>query len=96
MSKQKPISELNLHFIALMTMVDDFKKGNASEYFEGVDECEIPFRKISLISHKINQILHLMIGYEYYYDPFASITDMQNILHYAFCYIDELNQFKSI
>ena len=94
MSKQKPISGLNLHFIALMNMVDEFKKGNTSEYFEGVEEDDIPFRKINLIQYKIHQIMNLMIDYEYYYDFDASIDWMQGILRYAFAYIDELYQFK--
>lgn len=96
MSEQKPISGLNLHFIALMNMVDEFKKGNTSEYFEGVKEDDIPFRKIELIRLKIDQILRLMIVYEYYDDIAYSnnIEWFRSILTYAITYIDELYDWK--
>ena len=77
-----------------MRMVDDFKKGNYSEYFEYTDICEIPIRENQLIEYKIHQILNLMVDYEYYYDFDVSITDMKNILQYAFNYLEELYKFK--
>ena len=33
-----------------------------------------------------------MIDYEYYYDFDVDVTDMQNILQYAFNYLDELDK----
>lgn len=96
MKKERPISELNLHFNALMNMVDEFKKGNTSEYFEGVEEDYIPFRKIELIRLKIDQILRLMIVYEYYDDIAYSnnIEWFRGILTYAITYIDELYNWQ--
>lgn len=95
MNKEAPISGLNLHFMALMVMIDNFKKNNISGYFEVVDEDEIPFKKIALINHKIRQILILMLEYEYYNDSDTSIDQLQSILQYAFNYMHELHDFKS-
>lgn len=99
MSKQKSISGLNLHFLALMRMVDDFKNNNLGgyEYFEALSDRDpfdktVKLLKAQLIRYKINQILNLMIDYSYYYDFDASVTDMQNILQYAFNYLDELDK----
>ena len=94
MSKQKPISGLNLHFLALMRMVEDFKNNNLSgyEYFEALSDSDCKLLKAQLLRYKINQILNLMIGYEYYCDFDVDVTDMQNILQYAFNYLDELDK----
>ena len=99
MSKQKPISGLNLHFLALMRMVEDFKNNNLSgyEYFEVLSDSDTFYKtckllKAKLLRYKISQILNLMIDYEYYYDFDVDVTDMQNILQYAFNYLDELDK----
>ena len=94
MSKQKPISELNLHFIALMNMIKDFKKNNTSEYFEVVDKVDIPFKKIKLIVLKINQILTLMIENEYYSDYDLNVDWMNCVFKEAYAYLEELYNWK--
>lgn len=91
---EAPISGLNLHFFALIRMIEDFKRNNISGYFEVANEDEIPFKKIALIKHKIHQIINLMIDYSYYNDADISIDYLQDTLQYAFNYIYELYDWK--
>ena len=95
MNKERPMSELNLHFMALLTMIYDFKKNtNLNKYFENDCINNISLRKANLLYYKIHQILTLMIDHAYYYDSDISIDQLQSILQLAFSYIEELYDWK--